>query len=63
MTLLVIFGSFAAVMITAFCTWGAAQAGAGREFARIGQDDGRDVAEVLWAQRMNDTDAFLAVRA
>jgi hypothetical protein len=60
MLLLWIFGSISFAMVVAFCTWGAAQAGAGREFARLGPDGGLDVIDAFHEEIVDRCDRMLA---
>jgi len=62
MLLLWIFGGFLLAMLTAWTAWGAAQAGAGREFARLGFDGGLDAIDAMHRELLDRTDAMLAVR-
>jgi len=60
--LLWIFGPVLLIMVAAFCIHGAAQAGAGREFARLGFDGGLDAIDAMHRELLDRTDAMLAVR-
>jgi len=61
MLLLWIFGGLMLAMAISFCTWGAAQAGAGREFTRLGFDGGLDAIDAMHRELLDRTDAMLAV--
>lgn len=65
--LLMIFGSFAFIMLLTLLTWAAAQAGAGREFAReferLYRQDAKDAMEAIHQELLDRTDAILAVPA
>lgn len=61
MLLLWIFGSFLAAMLAAWALWGAAQAGAGREFDRLGSESDLDAIDALHRELLDRSDAMLAV--
>ena len=60
--LLWIFGGLVLAMSISWVIWGAMQAGAGREFARLGFDGGLDAIDAMHRELLDRTDAMLAVR-
>lgn len=63
--LLYVFGSFAFIMLLTLLTWGAAQAGAGREFTReferLYRQDQLDATDAMRRELLDRTDRLLAV--
>jgi len=60
MVLLYVFGAIMFAMILALLTWGAAQAGAGREFARLGYENRLDITQALHREFLEQIDRRLA---
>lgn len=61
MLLLWIFGGLMLGMAASWAIWGAAQAGAGREFDRLGFSGDLDAIDALHRELLDRTDAMLAV--
>jgi hypothetical protein len=58
--LLYVFSGIAFVLTLSWLTWAAAQAGAGREFARMGFESKLDIMDAFHEEFMNRCDRTLA---